>query len=367
MGKSITIPCWRDSPVLLWGQRFGHIVKMIVLPAFCHGWCGWNAWLGRGRLASRCLESGFAVGSSEGFKTLIVSVPPTPRRLGLSSLRSLRRMVWSSKEKGRGEAGRAKEGGQSQAHSRVWSKVSPSAQASKATIACIPRHCSAAFLPGITWVWAEFWHGNGEFCWLEGTYSATRSSWLFRAVAEGANCQSLYDKLALWVLFNCNYLSSFSVLQQNELHLWLCSMTYTAEVATLQHKLILFGIFITDHPFIFVLNINVWGFFITLFKVANSFIWILNMCCYNVIRKFDCLLQKILKRGESENWNNQTSHIYRCLRNTKLLFKRKQFKATLICMSICWISLGVFTYRELRLKRSWSSPLFSTVVEHVQM
>lgn len=36
-GKPIISLCWRDSPILLWGQRFGHIVKMIVLPAVCHG------------------------------------------------------------------------------------------------------------------------------------------------------------------------------------------------------------------------------------------------------------------------------------------------------------------------------------------
>lgn len=185
-------------------------------------------------------------------------------------------MVWSSKEKGRREARRAKEGGQSQAHSRVWSKVSPSAQASKATIACIPRHCSASFLPGITWVWAEFWHGNREFCWLEGTYSATRFSWLLRAVAEGVNCQSLHEKLALWVFFS---------VQQNELHLWLCSMIYTAEVGKHQHKLILIRILITDWLYISI-KANLFGLVqispLVSHKAEPFFIFVLNIYVFYI-------------------------------------------------------------------------------------
>lgn len=239
-------------------------------------------------------------------------------------------MVWSSKEKGRGEAGRAKEGGQSQAHSRVWSKVSPSAQASKATIACIPRHCSAAFLPGITWVWAEFWHGNGEFCWLEGTYSATRSSWLFRAVAEGANCQSLYEKLALGVFFIVIYLSS--LLFYNRMSCTYDSVQWPIQLKKHQHKVILIEIFIPDALYISI-KADLFGLVhispLVSHKTEPFFYFCLEYMFFLYIKFFGRLLIHSFEYWTfavimwSENLNDQTSHIYRCLRNTKLLFKRK--------------------------------------------
>ena len=73
----------------------------------------------------------------------------------------------------KGEGGEERQGRRKEPkhiHTRAWSKVSWSAQAFTAAIACIPLHCSAPFLPGSTFVWAEFWHCSGEFCRLKGTY-----------------------------------------------------------------------------------------------------------------------------------------------------------------------------------------------------